>query len=573
MSDRHLIAIGPVGAIDALARKLAADSGLRNIRTSSTMLVAADPGTALLSSDDGAVILVGRLFERSSGNAVEEISDPMARRALNSAGRLILGEYWGGYLLCLAMGEKDHILLRDPSGAIPAYYRSDGELHFYFSDLGMASLAGPTAQSIDATFAAQWLAYPHLRSERTGIGGVKELLGGCYRRTRGKEAKTGLAWTPWRFAAGDRQVEGFDQAALELEQCLLSTIAVAADRPGKPLLQLSGGLDSSIVAAALAASGRAVEALNYFTAEPDGDERRYARAVAQRWGLPLHEHQGDEPRQLHVPEKSLRPGANPALAPLLEALSAQAGRSGAAHLLGGAGGDNLFCFLTSAAPVVDAWTSNGWREAWHCCNDLSRLTGETFWKALRATIRKGLTSRAYWRHCGLFLTSTGAATGMPSHPWLDDVPEGMLKGKREHVESLVSIQHFLDRGVRGLPAQHHPLLNQPLMELCLRIPSWFWLRYGQDRAVARAAMAAHLPGEILSRRTKGRLESIFFRTYGRLLPELRELLLDGALAQNGILDPKAVNSYLDRGSNPGDDHYVRILEMSALELWWRSWRG
>src|SRR3546814_18425449 len=48
-----------------------------------------------------------------------------------------------------------------------------------------------------------------------------------------------------------------------------------------------------------------------------------------------------------------------------------------------------------------------------------------------------------------------------------------------------------------------PLLSQPIVELCLSIPTWQWVRGGRDRAVARAAVADLLPALIAQRRTKG----------------------------------------------------------------------
>lgn len=159
------------------------------------------------------------------------------------------------------------------------------------------------------------------------------------------------------------------------------------------------------------------------------------------------------------------------------------------------------------------------------------------------------------------------------HPWLD-LPPDMLPGKREHVEALVSIQHFLDRGqpLMSVPMVH-PLMAQPLLELCLSIPSWLWLRGGRDRALARRAMDGLLPPAIATRRAKGRLESLFLRAYVAHRKELADFLLDGRLVRIGILDRPSLESYLRQAGEPADAHYVRVLEISALEEWISAWNG
>src|SRR3546814_12255836 len=53
------------------------------------------------------------------------------------------------------------------------------------------------------------------------------------------------------------------------------------------LLLLSGGVDSSIVAACLAHAGCAFDCLTLVTANPSGDERSYARLAAESVGAAL----------------------------------------------------------------------------------------------------------------------------------------------------------------------------------------------------------------------------------------------------------------------------------------------
>jgi asparagine synthase (glutamine-hydrolysing) len=156
------------------------------------------------------------------------------------------------------------------------------------------------------------------------------------------------------------------------------------------------------------------------------------------------------------------------------------------------------------------------------------------------------------------------------HPWLQGL--AVPPGKREHVEALVHIQHFLDRAPSPVPILH-PLLAQPLLELCLGIPSWLWVRGGRDRAIARDAFAGLVPSSVLQRRNKGSLQSLLYRAFAQLRFEMRELLLEGELASSGIIDTAAIDQALLGQEWMTDQVQLRISEMVALELWARSWRS
>jgi asparagine synthase (glutamine-hydrolysing) len=138
---------------------------------------------------------------------------------------------------------------------------------------------------------------------------------------------------------------------------------------------------------------------------------------------------------------------------------------------------------------------------------------------------------------------------------------------------IAGIHHFLTDPTPLAPAALHPLLAQPLLELCLRIPSWLWVSGGRDRAVAREAFRGLVPDAILDRRGKGTLESMFMKGYMNERPRLERFLAQGELAQRGIIDGSAVSVYLRRDGEPRDFGYVRILEIAAAEQWLRSFGG
>ena len=110
------------------------------------------------------------------------------------------------------------------------------------------------------------------------------------------------------------------------------------------------------------------------------------------------------------------------------------------------------------------------------------------------------------------------------------------------------------------------MLSQPVVELCLAVPSWDWVAGGQDRAVARKAFASHLPAEVVWRRNKGRLETMCAEAFLAQRHALAPLLLEGWLARAGLIDRERVEAYLDRERIGADYDYFRLLELADIEL-------
>jgi asparagine synthase (glutamine-hydrolysing) len=158
---------------------------------------------------------------------------------------------------------------------------------------------------------------------------------------------------------------------------------------------------------------------------------------------------------------------------------------------------------------------------------------------------------------------------MPAHPWTADADQA-APGQRVYGTSLFLTQSFVDAYDRALAMPMiAPLLSQPLVEFGLGLASWQWGEGGQDRALARRAFADELPREVLARRSKGRILSIFLPAFANHRERLRPFLLDGWMAGAGILDLDAMRAMLDGGA--GDPITIlRILEIADMEGWARS---
>jgi asparagine synthase (glutamine-hydrolysing) len=118
--------------------------------------------------------------------------------------------------------------------------------------------------------------------------------------------------------------------------------------------------------------------------------------------------------------------------------------------------------------------------------------------------------------------------------------------------------------------QHHPLLSQPLMEVCLQIPTYLLLRGGRERALARQAFADRVPAQILRRRDKGSIVSHATEMLRQSETFVRELLLDGALAGAGVIVRKELEPYIVQGQPFREEHLLPLLACIAAEVWART---
>ena len=567
MRARYVLAFGR-GAHRHALRERGAAAGFARIAERENMLVLADADTPFLA-DEGSV-LIGQLFspahERLAALPAEGSSAEPRQLLTRLAGR------WGNFAWFGVSGRHSWAY-REPSGTIPVYRLDAPGGALFVSDAETAVQAGLLPAPVpDGLFLAHWLQFPFLRTHRTGLDGMSELLPGRMAVQAREEGWRCLTlWHPAHVSGRAAMLTDPEDAAARLRAAAMGAVPAQVGS-GAIVLRLSGGLDSSIIAACLAEAGIPFSCINFLTRAIDGDERDHARAVTSRLGLALREVVEADLVRIDPPSSpGFQPRTNPLLLPFEQALGAAARDLGAQLLVDGSGGDNLFCYAGSAAPAVDALRRGHFRAAVATVSDLATLADCTVWDALRAAAKRAVRPRPTFKEDRSFLSREVLLNAPEPHPWLEGIGH-LAPGQREHVEALVHITHFLDRGMGDLPVLH-PLMAQPLLELCLRIPSWLWVRGGRDRAVARDAFAGALPSSVLGRRDKGSMQSIFHRSFERLQRQMKDVLLTGELRSAGIIDAAALEAGFAADPCGSDQFQLRITELVALELWLAAWRS
>jgi asparagine synthase (glutamine-hydrolysing) len=567
-----VVARGDLSAEQILPRgaaSLLAESRMVPYALSRTIVVYLESGARPLHLAHGE-LLVGHLFSDAFTPITDASQLPNTTDA-RSLRQLLIDRYWGDYVLFL--GDADRFsATREPGGGVNLLYAATDDATILTSDIGLAFRLGFCRRSIDWGHVAHRVMFPSLKTSRTGLAGVRELLPGCTLTVRADETRVEQDWNPWEFVSAARRHVAIEQAAASVRNTIRKVVQAWAKVDRDILLELSGGLDSSIVGACLQGSGARVACCTITTPVPGADERMYARPIADLLGAGLQAVALDT-RTCRFDFAQTADFATPRIGVLHHAtdeiMEAAAEQHGATSFYSGGGGDSIFCYLSTAAPGADALRERGIRTGLGAVRDLAELHQCTFWKAGRLAAKKlFLPVQPPWKPERLFLPPAAACVP-EAHPWFN-APRRALPGDRERIFGLASTQVYRDSAARGRRRHlRFPLLSRPVMEACLRVPSWMWIAHGRNRAVARHAFADVLPQQVLDRRSKGTFRPFLGAFYAENKHEIRDFLLGGQLLSRGMLDADALNRFFASPLPPRDKAFSRVLDLCATENWLR----
>lgn len=574
MSADYLILVGDDAEVDDLTSAAARLPSMRTIYQASRIRVLADQALPHTEVQCGAVL--GTIFSTGEATPLSAISADVAADAMASDGEGLLNHIWGGYVAMTISPERGVVsVLRDPSGALPAYMVRRDRAWWIFSRIDVALRAGLVRPQLDWSAVGRMLAYPQLRGAQTGLRGISELLPGVRGTFEvGGHRRETLAWSPWLHAARSAEFSCPTAAALAVREAVERSVRGWSAASGSCVLELSGGLDSSIIACSLN-PGAKTTLINFHTPTMDGDERRYAEAVALAVG---HRFVTELVRPEAVDIRQARPGLHPrpAAQALLQPIDAALAKLGADERVGtyfsGLGGDNVFCALPTAGPAADALRAFGLGTHFFTAfDDLCRRHEATAWRALSLTLRKAFRPMPLLGMAPVFSYLTAhAPEDPPAHPWLNP-PGDILPGKREHVASILVAMGFLDRYAHADQAPvRFPLLTQPVLEACLRVPTWMANAGGRNRAVARDAFKDRLPSEVFHRQSKGGLTGFMGQAFEANRSSLADQLVRGWLVTAELVDRSAVEASLAKPA-PNALEMARLLYLADVEAWARTW--
>jgi asparagine synthase (glutamine-hydrolysing) len=578
MTTRYIVLVGGGGekgsAFAAAMEPKLLRMGLQPKFSSASIRLFAAQATPILSLPKVGTIIGNMFFQDGSSVLSSDRFPNFAGHA--QARRYILDHCWGPYLLLQAEDETDvATVLRNPSasGDAPCFYSIRSGDGFITSDISIPEELGLFRRRIDWNAISHRLLYPQLKSARTALTDIHELLPGCALKPGGFKAVAQAAWSPWTFVAADSRHSDFEEATADVRDAVALAVQTLANLNRSVLLELSGGLDSSIIGVCLNNAAPRVACTTLVTTVPGADERHYAAQVAHRLGVELKAttlHLDDARFDFPVPPQCVMPRIG-TIQHAVDQLMLAAGRhENIDSFFSGGGGDTVFSYLETAAPAADAFRERGLKAGLAAVRHLATLHGCTLWRAGQLAMQKLWKAPTMTRAPDRFLLAQGITDQPPDlHPW-NEAPADALPGDRERIRGLATCQVYRDSLARGLDrAMYMPLLSQPVVEACLRAPSWMWIDEGQNRAVARKAFADLLPADILKRRSKGTFMGYLGAVYRRNREQMLDYLVGGQLHAHGLLDADAVRHLMSSDLPPRGHPFIRIFELCMIENWIR----
>lgn len=360
---------------------------------------------------------------------------------------------------------------------------------------------------------------------------------------------------------------------------------------GVPLgLMLSGGLDSSLMAAMIADQGHALPSYSARFVDAGFDESGHAAHVAKRYSSAHHivDIPDDE-----VPDAITRyfgavdePVADPSF--LAVALVAAAARGQVKGLLTGDGADDLFAgyAIYRAVPLLTfagrclprpllAWAERRFA-------DLPGRDGNLTPAAVLRLLSRGTRVPPAWQHayCTSSLTPgeltavlTPAARNMVLWPFADEDERTGAAMRQVRLGTLRSflqapILTKLDRGSMASGVEiRSPFLDQDVAEFALSLPMSALVTRKGTKTILRTIAERWLPEDVRRRPKQGFRLPVRRLLRGPVRQLLTDTLAPDALRRHGIFDVVAVEALLDQHLRQGLDRSKPLWALLGFNLW------
>jgi asparagine synthase (glutamine-hydrolysing) len=548
------------------------------------------PGSSevLILSGGGGVIL-GKVFKALNGRGPIPRDACVTRETEEirlSGGTWLVRNYWGRYVAFIQdRGERVITVIRDPIGELPCFRTTSGAITYCFSDPQDCAMLGILRFTVNWDYLGLRMCAPLLthHSSACGLNEVVVLPAGeCWDVSPSRISSRRL-WDPVSFAAGP-PIESVTAAAREVREVAQRCIDAWASCYPRIVQLLSGGLDSSVVAACLKNSPThpAVTCLNHYYVGSGSDERTLARLAARNAGVELIERESRASdfdfQSIFKVSRSVSPWPYLFFVQQSRMQGELAAAKGATAIFNGVGGDQLFFQNPVAISAADYYYHYGISPGFlRTVLSVSRLQGISFWKLLADSIRTVRQAGRYRDLCDPAATIRLAGKAVVDQVTArrDLIPEflraakDIAPGKQLHLLFAAMPHEIYDPlGSRDYPERVRPLVSQPLVELCLRIPTYTLTDHGWDRAVERRAFYQMIPREIANRRAKGNVGNYVGRLLEAHLQSVREVLFDGELVRRGFIDRRRLEEILQPGrASLAPEATEIMIDHLSTEVW------
>jgi asparagine synthase (glutamine-hydrolysing) len=533
----------------------------------------------------------GHVFRTSSDSEV-------AAHAYDEWGLSFLERLDGMFALALWDAARQQLVLaRDRMGEKPLYYTVAGNELIFASELTSIIQHPAVKRELDPEALSAYLALEYVPAPRTILQNIYKLEPASMLVLENGAIRKSRYWT---IEARTTFVKTYDDAVALLRERLEYAV-VSRLMSDVPLgVFLSGGLDSSTVAA-IAAKHGALETFSIGFREKSFDETSHARMVAAHIGSRHHE---------RIFDGAEMPALVPKLAQMLDeplgdasilptALLSAFARERVTVALGGDGGDELFAgypmhqahraaryarrvparvrraigAMAGALPVSHGNFSPGFK-----VKSFLRGAGEpapmnhALWmSSFNREEQRALLREDVWR-----------AGGEGQHAFADVTRVWTLSGAAEplaratHLDALMYLPNDIltkvDRASMRVALEvRAPFLARDVVELAFAVPDRFRMKGTTGKRMLRDAVKDLLPPSILARPKKGFGIPVAAWLNGPLREMVRDTFAKDSVEKAGLFEHAEIQRMLAAHGARKADYRKPLWTLLVFELWRREY--
>ncbi|HRY29557.1 MAG TPA: asparagine synthase (glutamine-hydrolyzing) [Elusimicrobiota bacterium] len=499
----------------------------------------------------------------------------------------------GMFALALyAEREKTLTLVRDRMGVKPLYYRSTGRSFSFASEI-KALLEDPeTSREWDLQALGEFFSLRYVPTPRSIFREIRKLEPGHVLKIRDGRTEKRRYWTFSPPPAPRRPLSSYLE---QLDSLLKESVRTHMVSDVPVGVFLSGGLDSTTVAAYVHETGRRLKSFTIYFPNESFSERREAALAAERYGLEHNEMEVHADLREAVDKLSEvfdEPFADSSAIPVY--YLSRFARSQVTVALSGDGGDELFAgYPTYIADRLSAYYRRFPGMVHRLLLAMSRCLPVSYerisfdyrvkaflhgarraqphahfgWQEMLTPEEKSaMVTPEVWREMGRHEADESFSAAYDEAGARNELEKMLYVDQRTHLldEYLVkvdrvSMAHSLEVRV--------PLLDRSLVEFAAGIPPAYKLSGFTTKYILRRMMRNRLPKEVVSMKKKGFSPPLAHWLAGEWLPWAKDRLSPANLRKTGVLDPALPQKLLQEHADRKRDHYRRLWVLLCFMSW------
>lgn len=472
-------------------------------------------------------------------------------------------------------------LARDRLGIKPLYYTKTDKRFLFASEIKALLADSEVTRRLDHSALHKYLAFRFVPAPETMFANIRKLEPGSLLTFSAGTITRQKYWSASFTAA---RVAGVHSGARDFAEMFDSSVAehLASDRPLG--VYLSGGLDSSYLAAVAAGKADALQTFSISFAGETLDEGPHAKRVADHLKTDHVTLEADTPdwdllRKVawHMDE----PLGDMAAIPTYQL--AGASKQTVSVALSGEGADELFAGYPQVRALARAWAWPRWAPALPAAAMAGRYGRQARLRFLRQREAADQAS-AFLIAAAVFnptdklaLLTADAYGAIREQDSTRAFLESQFSADHDHYDNLLTfyLKYWLTDDLllkndkmtmaHGVEARV-PYLDHRLVEFACGLPARDRYRRG-DKYLLRRAATRLLPRDVANRPKQGFTVPMGKWLKGELLENCKTLLLEGPSVSSGLFNRQAVCDIL--GSDL-DDHMNR--RAFATLFWLEQWR-